>query len=385
MRVLHFCPHFPPPVAGGMERQAYILVRALVAQGVDCDVLALTFDNQDKHQNNEKFSVFRLKKIRVPLIGNILLAVRIAFFLLSRRYHYDVVHCHTFSLAGLWVGIVARYIGIKTVTKMPNVGDHGLPGLKDRWFGGAQIKVLLANDAIVCLSQESVDELKVAGYPEARTFLVVNGVVIPDVRIHKENKDVSNICFGFAGRLVDQKNIPNLIKAFAKLPRVIGGNESWLVLAGDGPLQHTLRQLAQNLGVESRVKFLGHVENMEEFFQAIDIFVLPSLAEGNSNALLEAMAQGLPTVTTDVGGSSCLLAPIFDQLQIPSEDPEEIANRLRGLAANPMLRDKISDHLLQRATDIFSIDKVAKHYRKFYTQLHANRGEQNFEKHWVLK
>lgn len=368
-----------------MEKQAYLLVRALVAQGVECDVLALTFDNPDKHQNNVNFSVFRLKKLKVPVIGNVVLAVRIALFLVVRRYDYDVVHSHTFSLLGLWVGFVARRLGIKTVTKMPNVGDHGVPGLKARWFGGIQASLLTKSDAIVCLSKESVDELTAIGYPEKKTFLIVNGVVVPDARNRKERKPDSSICFGFAGRLVDQKNIPNLFKAFSKLPEVIAGKNVRLVLAGDGPLRRELVQLAQELGVESRVEFLGHVAKMEDFFSRIDIFVLPSLAEGNSNALLEAMAQGVPALTTDVGGSARLLAPVFDQLQIPSDSPDGMTNRLETLAKDATLRAEISYQLYTRAKKLFSIDKVSQHYRAFYVQLHSESDAGAFEIHRVFK
>lgn len=368
-----------------MERQAYLLVRALVAQGLECDVLAVTFDDSDKHQNTENFSIFRLKKPRVPPIGNIVLAVRMALFLVSRRHDYDVVHSHTFSLAGLWVGVVARTLGIKTVTKMPNIGDHGVPGLKARWFGGLQVSLLSASDAIICLSKESVDELMSVGYPESRIFLIVNGVVIPDARNLRGNKDGSTICFGFAGRLVDQKNIPNLIKAFAKLPRVIAGNEARLVLAGDGPLRQQLSQLAQELGVDSRVEFLGHVAKMEDFFNRIDVFVLPSLAEGNSNALLEAMAQGVPALTTDVGGSARLLAPVFNQLQIPSDNPDGIANRLEILAKDNLLREEVAYQLYTRAKEFFSIDKVSQYYSAFYFQLHSKSDTEVFEVHQVFK
>ena len=385
MRILHLCPHFPPPVAGGMEKQAYLLVRALVAQGVDCDVLALTFDKPGKHQNSENFSVVRLKKLKVPVIEQVVLAVRIALFLVVKRYDYDIVHSHTFSWLGLWVGFVARKLGIKTVTKMPNVGDHGVPGLKARWFGGIQASLLTKSDAIVCLSKESVDELTAIGYQERRIYLTVNGVVVPDARNRKERKLDSSICFGFAGRLVDQKNIPNLFKAFSKLPDVIAGKDVRLVLAGDGPLRQELGQLAVELGVESRLEFLGHVANMEDFFSRIDIFVLPSLAEGNSNALLEAMAQGVPALTTDVGGSARLLAPVFDQLQIPLDDPDGMTNRMETLAKDPMLRAEISHQLYTRAKKLFSIDIVSRHYSAFYFQLCNKSDTEDFEVHRVFK
>ena len=321
----------------------------------------------------------------MPTIGNIFLAARIALFLVSRRHEYDVVHSHTFSLAGLWVGFVARRMGIKTVTKMPNIGDHGVPGLKARWFGGLQVSLLAASDAIICLSRESVDELMSVGYPEGKIFLIVNGVVIPEADNIRGNKDGSTIRFGFAGRLVEQKNIPNLIKAFAKLPRVIAGNETRLVLAGHGPLRQQLSQLAQELGVNSRLEFLGHVAKIEDFFDGIDVFVLPSLAEGNSNALLESMAHGVPALTTDVGGSARLLAPVFDQLQISSDNPGGIANRMELLAKDHILRKNISDLLYTRAKEFFSIDIVSRHYSAFYFKLCSKSDTEAFEVHRVFK
>ena len=122
-----------------------------------------------------------------------------------------------------------------------------------------------------------------------------------------------------------------------------------------------------------------------DFFSRIDIFVLPSLAEGNSNALLEAMAQGVPALTTDVGGSARLLAPVFDQLQIPSDSPDGMTNRLETLAKDATLRAEISYQLYTRAKKLFSIDKVAQKYSVFYVQLHSGNDASAFETHEVFE
>ncbi|WP_190319689.1 glycosyltransferase [Candidatus Enterovibrio altilux] len=109
---------------------------------------------------------------------------------------------------------------------------------------------------------------------------------------------------GTSGRLEDVKGHRILIEAMMYLPL-----STYLAIAGIGSLENKLRELASNLNVAERVRFLGYIDNMPRFYQALDLFCLPSFNEGYPLAPLEAQACGIPTAVTNVGGATETLCP----------------------------------------------------------------------------
>ena len=108
----------------------------------------------------------------------------------------------------------------------------------------------------------------------------------------------------FTGRLHPQKNLPLLLEAWTEVARRSPAN---LILVGPGNDRQRLTELAGSLGIADRVQFIGAVDNPAEYLRAADIFVLPSVAEGMSNSLLEAMATALPCVVSGIGGNTDLI------------------------------------------------------------------------------
>lgn len=128
---------------------------------------------------------------------------------------------------------------------------------------------------------------------------------------------------GCAGRLDRHKGHRYLLQALQHLP-----NDVHLALVGSGPEEATLRETALELGLERRVHFLGYVEQMPCFYQAIDVFCLPSLAEGRPLTPLEAQACNKPVVLTDVGGCRQCLAPGGGQL-VPAHNTQALCRALQ--------------------------------------------------------
>lgn len=110
------------------------------------------------------------------------------------------------------------------------------------------------------------------------------------------------------GRLTTQKGQGNLLRSFAQVVKT--HPDAKLYLLGDGPLKPQLETLAQELGIAQQVVFVGYVHNPHDYIKACDVFVMPSLAEGMSNALLEALAFGMPCIATDcLSGMREILSP----------------------------------------------------------------------------
>jgi L-malate glycosyltransferase len=108
----------------------------------------------------------------------------------------------------------------------------------------------------------------------------------------------------FTGRLHPQKNLPLLLEAWTEVLRRSPAN---LILVGPGNDRQQLTELAGSMGLADRVQFVGAVDNPAEYLRAADVFVLPSVAEGMSNSLLEAMATALPCIVSGIGGNTDLI------------------------------------------------------------------------------
>ena len=150
-----------------------------------------------------------------------------------------------------------------------------------------------------------------------------------------------------AGRLCPQKNFAMLIRAFAR----IAGDypEHRLIIYGEGRLREELQAWAQEAGVGGRVDFPGRVEDMPQRLQRAGLFVLPSDYEGMPNALIEAMAQGLPCVATDCagGGARYLVQDGHNGLLIPARDEDALVDALRRILTDGALAQTLGANALQ--------------------------------------
>lgn len=144
------------------------------------------------------------------------------------------------------------------------------------------------------------------------------------------------VVFGTAGSLTAVKGLDYLVRAFARATAHTG--EARLVLVGDGPERDRLSDLTRHLGIASHVSFVGARDDVEVLLRAMDVFVLPSLSEGTSNALLEALATGLPVVATNVGESAKLLDHGRCGMLVPAGDEGALSGAIERLLRDADLR-----------------------------------------------
>ena len=136
---------------------------------------------------------------------------------------------------------------------------------------------------------------------------------------------------------------------------------------GDGNARAALSEQVEKLGLSDKVEFLGRIprEKTAPLYQEADVFVLPSLNEGMSNAMLEALATGLPILATDTGGAKEIVAEGQNGCIIRMKSAEDIAKKLEKLIKNPELRKKMSEDSRRRALEM-SWEKVAEEYYNLY-------------------
>lgn len=201
-------------------------------------------------------------------------------------------------------------------------------------------------DAIVAVSQGAAEELSQVGWLPLKNIQVIyNPVIMPDLAIKAQeaidhpwfaNKTIPVILS--AGRLVDQKDFPTLIQAFAQTVKV---HPSRLVILGSGPDRSQLETLIRQLDLEEHVALLGHVQNPYKYMASADLFVLSSIWEGLGNVLIEAMALGTPVVSTNCkSGPSEILAdekygyltPVGDSVALAEAILQVLSGNARPIA-----------------------------------------------------
>lgn len=139
--------------------------------------------------------------------------------------------------------------------------------------------------------------------------------------------------FGTVGRLAPTKGLSFLIEAFSRAKEKIASAQ--LVLLGTGQSQAELEQQASKTSCSDSIHFLGHRDNIEQLYRAMDVFVLSSVAEGMPRAILEAMAAGVPCIATEVGGVPEILPNRDVGRLVPAKDPIALAGEMIALAQSP--------------------------------------------------
>ena len=179
------------------------------------------------------------------------------------------------------------------------------------------------------------------------------------------------VIVGTVGRLTPVKDQRLLLQALSWL----GANEPAiaerlrLVVVGDGPLMGELVALAASLGLSGQVWFAGDRDDVPQLLASMDVFVLPSLAEGISNTILEAMASGLPVLATASGGNVELVEHDVNGGLFPVGDEHALGQLLTGMVEDGERRKLLGDKARSRATQQFDWDRTVASYMAVYEEL----------------
>ncbi|MBI5201913.1 MAG: glycosyltransferase [Elusimicrobia bacterium] len=213
------------------------------------------------------------------------------------------------------------------------------------------------------------------GYKQSKTHTIYNGVDIASWPVSKVSREKirarlkiepEDILVGAVGRLDEQKGHRYLIEAIAKLK---AAQPVKLAILGDGPMRRELESLSRALRVEEDVAFAGEVPDVPNWLSAFDVFALPSLWEGLPNALMEAMAMGLPVVATRVDGVPEIVDHDVDGLLCEPKDSQSLFVQLQDLVADPELRARLGAAAKRAIKDKFKLMDMIGNYEKLYSKL----------------
>ncbi|PIW64924.1 MAG: hypothetical protein COW13_00255, partial [Candidatus Omnitrophica bacterium CG12_big_fil_rev_8_21_14_0_65_50_5] len=275
---------------------------------------------------------------------------------------FEIVHTHN-GLANVYAAVAAKLSGIKKVINT----RHGSvdPRQKSLWLW--KVSFLFTNRIVfVCKkAKDEFDGLKMAR--RKKGLVIYNGInvrdwteipvdgrdsIVRDFKLAPETKIIGVIC-----RLDLLKDIDTLITAFEIVQR--DNPNIVLFIVGDGSQKSRLQEMVKTLRLTEKVVFPGERKDVKPFLAAMDIFVLPSLAEGISIALLEAMAFKRPIITTNVGGTPELITDEAQGRLISAKDPQTLATCIKEYLANPSLAAMLGENAHQRVVSHFTTERMA--------------------------
>lgn len=346
---MHVVAHNGARIWGGAERATALLLAGLQARGHR--VLLLCNDEMVARRAGELGVPTEI----LPLGGDGMLphAFRLARRL--RRQRPDAFVIGTYKklfLAALGARlarvprVVAR-MGLETDTPRSAKYRFALP----RWVHAVAVNARRMRPAFADLP----------GFSPDRVVVIHNGVTAP---VRRQPPGAVRAALGIApdapvvgaiARLAAQKRFDRLLRAVVQLPEV------HCILAGDGEERPALEALSAELGIASRVHFLGNRDDTGDVLDALDLFVVSSDREGLSNSMLEALAAGVPVVSTPVSGAEDALEPLPDAAapgEIAGFSDDEIAAALRRLLADPARRREMAEEARRRARGRFSMDTM---------------------------
>lgn len=354
---------------GGTERQFIELAQSLKSS--DCSVQVGCIQKKGAFLDGpalSEFSELYQFGLRGSLYG--LQSIRSRWRLMRHLRKSEIAVAHSFDFyANLTMIPAAKLARVPAVIgSQRQLGDLLTP-VQFR----AQLEVFGWCDRVVCNSQAAADRLLHAGLPGRKLVVIGNGLPPEAFAASAPALERRNgiLRVGMIARMNHRyKNQSGFLRAAARLGRRFSDVE--FLLVGDGQLRTDLEREATELGLQSRVWFLGDRRDVPAILASMDLSVVPSASESLSNVMLESMAAGVPVVATTVGGN-IELGGDGRALLVPPNDEEALAAGLERALEDEGLRRELSCRARQFAQEHFSVERIREQYCEVYSDVLAGR------------
>lgn len=241
--------------------------------------------------------------------------------------------------------------------------------------------------ALVAPSVAIERELIAAGYPRDRIHLIPNGVPLMPMATPAARREAREALGHiqralelperaplavYTGRLHERKGLQHLVAAWPLVLEQQPQARLWLV--GEGPCEGDLASQIDALGLQGKVVLAGAFDDVEDVLRAADLFVLPSLEEGMSLALLEAMALGVPIVATDIAANRALVTDGVHGRLVPPADPAKLAEAVTLVLSHPECAARWAAQARQRVEAEYSLDRMVDRHLELFNRILAHAG-----------
>ncbi len=297
-------------------------------------------------------------------------SVFIKLYFLLKKEKPQILHTHLFhaTILGRIVGVLAG-IPVIISTQHYSSGFHGRIGmvLEKITSHFAHRIIAVSNSAKeFCVNQEGILAKKIQ--------VIYNGIEVNTALEKKENLDLKkkfglngNIIVGCVGRFVKIKGYEYLLYAAPEIVKYFPDVK--FILLGYGPLKYKLKKLADALSISDRVVFLGPDIEVNDILSILDVYVLPSLSEGLSITLLEAMSIGIPVIATAAGGNSEVIIHDESGILISPRDYKALAGAVINLIGNNEKAKRLGNNGRLRVVELFNIKENVRKTELLYEEL----------------
>jgi glycosyltransferase involved in cell wall biosynthesis len=377
------------PIIGGAENQALLLARNLVLRGNNVQVLTSRVNNSSRHEIIDGITVIRFNKYNIDrnfLFFILLFNFKILFYLCFRLYQFEKVlyffGLDFFSFSAFPLKWLGKETMIRTAT--PSASEIG-GNFKNAKYYKYRRYLLSAFCKFIAITNTIKSNLLNEGIKPSQILKMNNGVdaslfypICNEERIRLRkllNLSEKKIYILFCGHFYKTKGLDFLINSLIELGKskqfsdvellILGGSQS---ISNKDSLEEEINNLISQQYLPIQINFLGQVYDREKYFQAANIFILPSQSEGMPNALLEAMACGLACIATNVGGVLDVILHRKNGLVVEYGNLVELGNVIYELANDNCLRNNIGNQAQLLIKNQYRIDIVAMEYEAILKQ-----------------
>ncbi len=387
------------PVVGGGETQARALAEELAAQGFG--VLVITRRSDAALHRREQIgpvAVYRLSPAGPAHLKKWGLLLTSGPALLRHWRRYDVLLVSGFRVVGVTAVLAGKLLGKPCILKADSLGEmsgdffaDGLAQLRlnpssfiFKSFLWLRNRILKHANAFIAISSEVTEELVNHGISPSLIRTIPNSVdtsrfcPVGDREKHELRRKLrlspKDKVVTFTGRLVSYKGLPLLLRVWQEIQRK--HDDARLLLVGSGGLdihncEAELKEYVNANGLSENVRFMGSVRNVHEYLQASDIFVFPTENEAFGISLIEAMACGLPVISTSVGGVRDILEHRKNGLVVEVNHFQQLYDALDTLMTDTALSTCLGQAARQVTREKYSAEIVTRQYvelfRHFFT------------------
>jgi len=279
---------------------------------------------------------------------------------LFKKNQYNLIH----AWFGIPCGFIAMLLGKPYLVSLrgSDVPFHN-PRFEilDKFFFKHLSKIIWRKARVIIANSEGLKKLAQKTAPNQKIEIIYNGINTKEFKPVKNKKSSKVLRIICVARLTKIKGIDYLLKALGTLRN----KNIVLTLIGDGKEKENLKELAKDLKIEEKVKFLGSIPHQKivKYYQESDIFVLPSLNEGMSNTILEAMACKLAIIATNTGGTKELIQG--NGFIVPKADTDALRNAIKQFLNNPLLIKSMGEKSRSIAEQM-NWSEVAEKYNTIY-------------------
>lgn len=382
MRILIINSEFPPIGAGAGNASAN-LARCLIEMDQEVMVLTSRYSDLPREENRRGMRIIRVPARR-KRADRSMAYEQVSFILggglwalpLVRQWRPDIV----LAFFGMPSGAIALLINwLFKVPYVVSLRGGDVPGFRPYDFAryhkiiGPILRLIWRHAGAIIANSGGLRSMAQLFDRTIPIQIIPNGV--DPAYFTPPSREWNSPRLLFVGRVVYQKGVDLLLHALGNLKEL-----PWeLTVVGDGPQRSPLENLAFNLDIDDRVHFIGWKKNeaLVAQYHCANVFTYPSRHEGMPNAVLEAMASGLPVIATDIAGNEELVIPGKTGLLVEPENQQDLEKALRKLIPNPQLRARMGASGRERIKEGFTWNQTSTQYLRVLERVYRGKKKRN--------